>query len=560
MISPAKKDGCPIPMTGIMCEHDATDGQTVTVDDNFVTLKGDMCTRRFGRGIIHSPVVPIHGKRYVVKNATDQETGGNQKQVIKDDLKKIVDTTKNEDDTLCAKRPQSCVSGPIAGNPPVLKKQRNDINATSVSLFTKEGESVQEKGEPQSEIPIQAAKEQQHQKQEMENSEVEMRDETTDKMVSSPIDTTIVVQKTQGEINNTLSNAVQPISMTLGDVSNVQMNQEEHYHQERRLRPVYAESGIIVINPDEQNFVLNGLNGMEDVSQLLYKCIVKPVAAAETYRKTCGKLGSLHFAIVGEDGTGKRQAVTTVCTSASVTVFYIEANRFQQKDLSSAIMRACESRPSVICFDGFDALMEKKDFEAEFMVQVRGCAELLSTWDMVWLAFCVKSKATVDTYLRDIVMDRVAYVKPLTGFQAAELLRNVFLPLKDLPLLEPLSRLQLDTLQSAAAGCTPKQLKQFAFVVTLSALNRCEIGTLAAISGNRVVGGGIQDGSGGQQQHPPSGTTAPQQLFISWKDDAESQYETYRDTNDCAKRKIRRYDQPTSMEDFGPTQDDDVMS
>jgi hypothetical protein len=364
---------------------------------------------------------------------------------------------------------------------------------------------------------------------------------------------------------------------------------DETMHREKRLQPIYVESGKTAIDPDRTEPILKGMAGMDEVSNLLWNVLVKPAATSEYYRNVYGRLGALHFAVVGPNGCGKKTAISTICNNAATTIFFIEANAYVNGDVAFAIAEACKKRPAVVCFDGFEALNTKPGFHEEFAMQVLGSKPLLTTWNMVWLAFCVENPATItNTTLARIVGLRVAKVKSLDGPSAADILMRVFLP-PVLPLLEPLTNEQKCLLESAAVGCTPSELKEFASNIVISALSRHNLGDLASMAGNRVFGTKQHNNHPQSQSVDPNtpqtnqdarsgycgrpsytavgtrtqtvGNIAEQvgceddddeisiataevpRIYISWKEDAEPLYEKYQDANFVIRRRIPRFEQ-----------------
>jgi hypothetical protein len=362
--------------------------------------------------------------------------------------------------------------------------------------------------------------------------------------------------------------------------------EQKNIDAERRLQSMHPESGTTAINPDRSDIVLHGMVGMENVSRMLWNILIKPVGAAEFYRTVYGKLGPLHFAIVGPRGTGKRTAVTKACSVAAVTAFFIEPHRYQVGDIEYAMGEGWKKRPSVICFDGFEELLERRGFVDEFNMQIVGISDFLTTWNSMWLAFCVDSTATATgNMLARIVGKRLAHVKSMDGPEAANVLMRRFIP-SNMEFLEPLTKDQQTLLEAAAAGCTPSELKEFAANIVIAALSRHNLGDIATAAGNQVIGSrhpppsatinhgaipmrqstpispGVDSGYCGRptytkkervlsphetKEQPPAGDDInTPKVYILWKDDAEPLYEVYTDAYGVAKRRIPRFEQRQS--------------
>jgi len=259
------------------------------------------------------------------------------------------------------------------------------------------------------------------------------------------------------------------------------------------MNAMFPEGGTLAVDPDDDQ-ILAGMSGMEVVQNMLWNVLVKPRMSADLYARTYGRMGALHFAIAGPDGSGKRTAIRRACSFAGVTMLTIGPNGYVAGDIERAIQTACRSQPALICFAEYEELLTRPCFSDEFRIQVLLSAELCGTWDRVWLAFCVGSAHVAKSPpLARLVGNRVAPVAPFDGPTARRILIDQMLPIRHIPLLEPLKLEQVRTLETAAAGCTASELRAFAEKVVLRALSRHDMADLASESGSTTVHGTVPE-------------------------------------------------------------------
>ena len=300
-----------------------------------------------------------------------------------------------------------------------------------------------------------------------------------------------------------------------------------------RLDPLYRETGRVFIDASKTD-VLSGMLGMENVSKMLWQLLVKPAVAGQLYRDTIGQLGPLHFAIVGPEGTGKRTAVRTACSIASVDAVFLRPSAYQLGDVAFALRRACSVRPSLICFEDFDVLHKDPNFDREFADVILGCREICGTFDSVWLAFTLVSEDIIEwPMFSRLIGRRVSRVSSLGPEDASRLLMS-FITSSGINLGYPLTEEEATKLGVASEECTPSELKAFAGEVCMSALSRRELDVLAYAS---IPGGSGEDGK--NQGRSDDGVCHREtNITISWHEDAVVLYETVADSLSAVQKSI----------------------
>ena len=249
-----------------------------------------------------------------------------------------------------------------------------------------------------------------------------------------------------------------------------------------RMEPLYREVRTIMVDPTNQH-ILPNMVGMDAVEAMLWRVVVRPALARREYRLKVGIISPLHFAIIGPHGTGKRTAIRTVCATAGVDMVTITPTAYLEGDIGFAVDRAYRARPALVCFDGFEELIRRPDFEREFRIKVASFRELCERFTGVWLAFCTNDGNSVQMpFIQRLLGRRVAGVDRPTRRQAAELFFRSHLVRTGVTLARQLTDDEANRLEEAADGCTPAELQAFAADVAFSALTRCDLAEIVGDS------------------------------------------------------------------------------
>ena len=273
-----------------------------------------------------------------------------------------------------------------------------------------------------------------------------------------------------------------------------------------RMAPLGRTGSTTTLCPDMCTLLPPDMRGMTEVAELLWNALVKPAAVYRAYVASVGRLSALHFCIVGAEGSGKRGALRMACASCCVDMLTISPQWYSPDDLGYAVMYACSERPCVIYFDDIDALMRNPAFKHDFDLHVFGQDDLCSTWNRVWLAFGALSEADVHTTpVLKLCGLRVAAVTELQDREAAEMLVNKFLCVGNVRIEPALTDAQWGELAMAARGCTPRDLRDFAGMVTYHALCRISLRNLAEIYGLPIVSETMERQQPGRQHQNRAG-------------------------------------------------------
>lgn len=287
-----------------------------------------------------------------------------------------------------------------------------------------------------------------------------------------------------------------------------------------RMHPL-GRTGAMTCVPAEVCNLLPHMCGMAEISELLCNVLVKPSIAKKVYMETAGRLTGFHFALVGENGTGRRSAMRSVCAACCIDALTITYHQYVYGDIGYAIRYASSHMPCVVYFDDFDSLGCKDEFAAEFSYQVLGQDRLCNTWEGVWLGFGVQTQAAATAWpLADLCGPRFASVRNLTDEEAARLLMQDFLSTGGAQVdVESMTGQQWTVLAAAMQDCTPQDLKGFAGSVLWSALSRVSTGSHATANDIPVLGPTSRwtRGAAQQRQHRPP-------VEVKWTMDAEPCY------------------------------------
>jgi hypothetical protein len=312
-----------------------------------------------------------------------------------------------------------------------------------------------------------------------------------------------------------------------------QQQQQQHQQQQvaddpkfkqamSRMFPLGVKASHLTVHPEKTHLLPNAVYGLDQISSLLWDVLVMPQVGYRIFAHAMGSQTALHFCLAGPEGSGKRMALTNVCTTCGIDMLTITPYWYAVGDIECAINYARMYGSCVIYFDDFEFLSKNDLFRSEFSTHVLGLPQRSSMWNGLWFAFSVPSKRRFASIpvLRDLCADRMAEVECLTEDELFDLFLKIFLPSSEMRIKQPTPE-QEDAFKIAARDRTPKELQTFAGRVKWHALCRCKLDTVKALS--LGVAGRHEDLN--SRGPPIDEWRVPEIPSVDWDLDVESLYE-----------------------------------
>jgi hypothetical protein len=299
------------------------------------------------------------------------------------------------------------------------------------------------------------------------------------------------------------------------------------------MDPLQRSANVTYLSPEEYDLLPKSFLGMGQIRDLLWKYLVKPTVVRPVYRRSAGKMTTLHFALVGKPGSGRRTAVRIACATCCMDMLTIHPNKFRFTDMCWALQYAFARRPCVIYFDAFELLQKNREFMEDFLYQLyNSIYPVLDGWDGVWFVFALQSEgAALSPPVSDLCSDRFACVEEFSPPQLEALFFTSFLPTGGAVLAKGLTEEQRRVFLSAIESSTPGELRNFAGEVQSAALCRVELECLAMHNNIKFLRGkdtssrSLPASYWGKDSALSSGSVPTTwKIQISWELDAEPLY------------------------------------
>lgn len=232
-------------------------------------------------------------------------------------------------------------------------------------------------------------------------------------------------------------------------------------------------SVVLSMLDDDDGDFLPSVFGMSACKRLVKRYLIRPHVFPDLY---CLAGMPLHFALIGDSGSGKRNLVRNACAEFGINFVRLHNHVYTRDLLRHACDFAGRRKPCVVYLDEYDDAFcagENSIFMQDYSAHIVS-GGVVDACDEVWLAFGLKSESPITSCheLACTVQERRARCEPLVASQAIAFIDQRLRERHHTNLEKLLKSEHRAVLSKAAENCRPACIAAYLGRVFFSRLDR----------------------------------------------------------------------------------------